>query len=67
MNTKKLRAKMVERGIKEADLAVKLGLSRNTVSRKFVGKSHFDILQIEKICSILEIIDPNEKADIFLS
>ena len=67
MKNLKLLAKMTENDYSQADLAKALNLSKNTVNNKINGKSAFDTREINKICNLLHISDPSEKALIFLN
>ncbi|MGL4483550.1 MAG: helix-turn-helix domain-containing protein [Anaerovoracaceae bacterium] len=58
MNVNKLKGKMAEAGINQNELADKMGLSRNSVSRKLTGSSEFTLSEAEKICIILDINEP---------
>jgi len=67
LNKNKLRGAIVAAGMTQNEVAARIGISRNTFSAKVNGKTCFDSDQIEKICQIVGIIDPAEKANIFLS
>ncbi|MEG0874469.1 MAG: helix-turn-helix transcriptional regulator [Clostridiales bacterium] len=60
MNTNLLRAKMVEKGLTQKELAAAIGLSENSVSRKLTGKRDFSIQEALKICEVLSLENPNE-------
>lgn len=66
LDTKKLKAKIVEEGLTQKDLAKKIGVSENTLTRKINGKRDFYIGEIDKICEALHISDNSLKAQIFL-
>lgn len=57
-NQKRLVAEMNDRGVK---------ISENTFSSKMNSKSKINTDDVDVICEILEIIDPAEKAEIFLA
>lgn len=67
MNGSKLLGAMAEKGISQRKLANALGVSKNTVNAKINGKGHFDTEQASQICEILGIVEPERKAEIFLS
>lgn len=48
-------------------LALAIGISKNTLSAKILGRSFFDTDEIDRICEVLSIVDNGEKADIFLA
>lgn len=62
----KLKGKIMEAGYSQRSLAMKLGMSKNTLNSKVNGKIPFNTNEIEKICVVLGIDDPLEKASIFL-
>lgn len=57
-NQKRLAAEMTARGVK---------ISENTLSAKMTGGSKFDTDDADVICEILDIVDPADKAAIFLA
>lgn len=57
-NQKELVAELNARGVK---------ISENTFSSKMTGSSQFDCSDAAVICEILEVEDPAEKAEIFLT
>lgn len=54
---KSLVAEMKERGVK---------ISENTLSSKMSGRSQFDCIDADVICEILNLVEPADKAEIFL-
>lgn len=50
----KLKAKRVEKGMTQKDLADKLGIATATYNRKEKGLAHFSFNEILKILEILE-------------
>lgn len=65
MNFNILRGKIAEKRLSQKSLALKIGMSQQSLSRKMLGKREFSIGEAEKICEVLQI--PNEeRADIFL-
>lgn len=67
MQTNLLKAKIVEKDISRSFLASQLGMSTNTLSYKLCGHRPFDVDEVIKLCEILGIADPAEKAQIFLT
>ena len=72
VDVNRLRSRMVLKGYTQKALVAEMnarGLktSENTFSSKMNGKSQFDCDDADIICEILEVIDPAEKAEIFLS
>jgi DNA-binding XRE family transcriptional regulator len=67
MNANKLKGRMVEAGYSQRTLAAAAKMSENSLGNKINGKSSFTLDEATKICSILSITDPLEKAAIFLS
>ena len=67
MQTNLLKAKMVSNGLTQRSLAESLGMSKNTLSYKLRGRRPFDVDEVARICELLHITDPAEKAQIFLS
>ena len=66
MNSKKLRARMVEAGYTQKTLAQAIGKSENTLSSKMKGRIPFTTDEVLTICDCLKITDNSEKAQIFL-
>lgn len=62
----KLKGKIVEAGYTQRSLAKEVGMSKNTLNSKVNGKIPFNTDEIERICTSLSIVDPVEKASIFL-
>lgn len=62
----KLKGKIVEAGYTQRSLAKEVGMSKNTLNSKVNGKIPFNTDEIERICASLSIVDPVEKASIFL-
>ncbi len=62
----KLKGKIVEAGYTQRSLAKEIGMSKNTLNSKVNGKIPFNTDEIERICVTLCIVDPMEKASIFL-
>lgn len=60
---KKLRVRMFEKGITQAALAEKIGISVQGLGLKLNGKRQFTLPNIKAICPILEI--PSSEIAIF--
>lgn len=67
VQTNLLKAKMVANDVSRAFLASQLGISANTLSYKLCGHRPFDVDEVVKLCEVLNITDPAEKAQIFLT
>lgn len=66
INTLALKGKIVESGYNQRSLAKQLGMNKNTLNSKINGSSHFNIEEVNKICSVLGIETADEKCHIFL-
>lgn len=66
LNRNKLIGKMAERGMTQRALAEVLGCAENTLSDKLNGKREFRLDEASRICDVLDIADPGERAAIFL-
>lgn len=66
MRMNKLKGKLAEAGYTQRLLAEEIGMSKNTLNSKINGKIPFNTDEIERICICLSIVDPVEKASIFL-
>ena len=60
MNASKLKAKIVERGMTQGEVAKIIGISPNSLSRKLLGKRDFLLSEVIALCSALEIDNPQE-------
>lgn len=58
MNLNLLRAKMVECGYSQGQVASLIGMHGNTLSRKVNGESDFTLTEVRKLCHVLRIADP---------
>ena len=58
-NTRLLKAKMVEKGFTQGDIAERIGLSPTSVNRKINGKMDFTATEIYRLCDLLSINDKN--------
>lgn len=60
MNANKIKAKIVERGMTQGEVAEIIGISANSLSRKLLGKRDFLLSEVIALCSVLELEDPGE-------
>ena len=72
VNVNKLRSRMVLMGYNQKTLVAEMNArgvktSENTFSSKMNGRSQFDCDDADVICNILEVSEPAEKAEIFLT
>lgn len=58
MNANALRGKMAEKGFTQAQVANKIGISTNSLSRKILGKREFTLSEVIRLCNVLEIDEP---------
>lgn len=54
-NHSRLRGKIKECGLSEAQLAKEIGMTRSSLSDKLNGKSYFKTVEMYKICKVLGI------------
>lgn len=66
LDAQKLKGKIVEAGMTQGELAKKIGISQNTLTRKLSGRRDFTVGEIDRICDVLQINDNGQKALIFL-
>ena len=72
VDVQKLRSRMVLKGYSQRSLVAEINargvkVSENTFSSKMNGRSRFDCVDADIICDILEVVEPAEKAEIFLT
>ncbi len=67
MNRNKLVGAIASAGLTNGKVAEKIGMSKNAFSAKLNGKSFFNTDEVERICSVIGIVDDAEKVDIFLT
>lgn len=65
INVNKFEGAIRAAGYTQSTLAEAMGISENTLSTK-KKKGSFTIAQVEQICTILGIVKPEDKCDIFL-
>lgn len=66
MNLAKLRGAIAEAGLSAERLGKKVGMSKTTIHSRMQGRSSFRLDEVNKICEVLNITDPDRKAEIFL-
>ncbi len=59
-NTKLLKAKIVENGYTQTQLAQQMGISYQTLNSKINNKIEFKASEIDTICKLLKIVDMDE-------
>ena len=72
VDVNRLRSRMVLMGYTQKTLVAEMNArgvktTENTFSSKMNGKSQFDCDDADIICEILEVEEPEERADIFLA
>lgn len=67
VNANLLKGKIISSGHNQKSLAPKVGMSINSLNAKINGRKKFDAEEVIRICDALDITDPQEKCDIFLS
>lgn len=67
VNSRLLKAAIVEAGYTQASLSKKLDMTENTLSSKINGHSKFFIEEATTICELLNITDDKRKVQIFLA
>lgn len=60
MNANLLRGKMAEKRITQSELAKRIGMSENSLSRKLLGTRDFRLAEVIKIIDELQIENPGE-------
>ena len=72
VDIRKLRSRMVLKGFNQKQLVGEMNtrgvkITENTLSSMMNGKSSFDCDTVDVICDILEVVEPADKAEIFLA
>lgn len=67
LNRNRFKGAIAKAGMTQNALAKELRISENTMSSRVTGKSSFTVDEVDSICNILKISDPEEKAEIFLA
>ena len=63
MEYMKLRARFTELGLTQAEVAEKIGISANSLSRKLNGRQDFKLSEVRSLCKVLAI---DNQAEFFL-
>lgn len=63
----KLKARMVERGITQRDLSKKTGYGLNHINEVLNNKISPRLDLVSKLCVILDISDDSDRSDIFFA
>lgn len=66
LNVSLLRGRMAEKGLSQRQLAKAIGISDNTLSSRMCLHTPLNTDEIESICSVLNIVEPIDKINIFL-
>ena len=66
MRSNILKGKIVSAGYTQKTLAPLMHMSKNTLSKKLNGTAQFTTEQVIRLCDLLQIVDDQEKAYIFL-
>ena len=59
MNANLIRGKIAEAGLTQGELASRIGMSSNSLSRKLSGKRDFRVEEVCRICAELNIDNPS--------
>lgn len=65
VNTKLLKGEIVKSGLKQSEIAKKIGLSSQSLSAKLHNKSEFKLNEVIDLCQVLNI--KAEKEQIFFA
>lgn len=60
MNNNLLRARIIEKGKTQEKVALEIGISPISLSRKMTGKREFHLSEIINLCKCLDIKNPCE-------
>lgn len=55
MNSNKLKAIIMEKGYTQSEVAVKMNMAKNTFNSRVNGHSEFTVLELKKLCELLQI------------
>ena len=67
VDSRKLKAAMVEVGETQRSLAQKMDWSKNTVCAKINNKSAITVDEAKQLCVILGVVDPVKREEIFFA
>ena len=65
-NTKLLYQKIEDSGLKHSYIAMRIGMTKQGFSKKLHDRTEFKPSQINVLCELLHIVDPDERREIFL-
>lgn len=65
VNTAKLKARMMLEGYTQRSLAKETKIGVTPLNEKINNKKVFRCDEVDKICEVLRITEPNEKCEIF--
>lgn len=66
-NTEMLRDAIKRSGLKLEFIAEKLGITRFSLSKKIENVTEFKTSEVQKMCDVLQITDPQDKEAIFFA
>lgn len=66
-NTEMLRDAIKKSGLKLEFIAEKLGITRFSLSKKIENVTEFKTSEVQKMCDVLQITDPQDKEAIFFA
>lgn len=66
-NTEMLRDVIKKSGLKLEFIAEKLGITRFSLSKKIENVTEFKTSEVQKMCDVLQITDPQDKEAIFFA
>lgn len=66
-NTEMLRDVIKKSGLKLEFIAKKLGITRFSLSKKIENVTEFKTSEVQKMCDVLRITDPQDKEAIFFA
>jgi len=67
VNKNMLQGKIKMAGLTQRELAIRIGMSENTLCSRLNGHSFFNTNEIDQICNALSITSNEEKIFIFLA
>lgn len=67
MKANLLRGAIVAQNMTMQQAAKLIGISRNSMSMRMNGKVPFNADEIERLCDLLNITEPSQKVEIFLT
>lgn len=66
-DTNELRKRIKDSGLKLEYIAAQLGISRFTLSKKIENETEFKTSEVQKMCEVLNIVEPSDKEAIFFA